>query len=89
MSDAFYMVMLMKNLGSNYIVWDKSACITFIEPGRTDLIAEFLLTKQDLAFIQTTLKTQPKMDWPRKIEVKDSSGTLIAIVDNLIHIRKK
>lgn len=29
MTDPFYMLMLIENLGREYIVWDKSACIRF------------------------------------------------------------
>src|SRR6516162_5291913 len=39
--DPIYMVMLIKVLGSEYIVWDKSASIRFKKPGRSTLYAEF------------------------------------------------
>jgi hypothetical protein len=34
MADPFYMLMLIENLGSDYIVWDKSATIRFKKPGK-------------------------------------------------------
>jgi hypothetical protein len=34
MVDPFYMLMLMENLGRQYIVWDKAADIDFISPGK-------------------------------------------------------
>ena len=34
MTDPFYMLMLMRILGRDYIVWDKSASIDFVAPGR-------------------------------------------------------
>jgi len=33
-ADAFYMLMLIHHLGSDFIVWDKSASIRFRKPGR-------------------------------------------------------
>ena len=32
--DPFYMIMLMKNLGPGFAVWDKAAAIRFRKPGR-------------------------------------------------------
>ena len=40
--DPVYMLMLIMNLGKDYVVWDKSACINFKRPGRTALFARFL-----------------------------------------------
>jgi hypothetical protein len=34
MCDPFYMLMLMSNLGRDYIVWDKAASIRFRKPGQ-------------------------------------------------------
>jgi hypothetical protein len=34
MTDPFYMLMLIENLGHDYIVWDKSASVRFRQPGR-------------------------------------------------------
>ena len=34
MTDPFYMLMLMNNLGPGYIVWDKAAAIRFRKPGK-------------------------------------------------------
>jgi hypothetical protein len=33
MTDPFYMLMVMANLGRNYIVWDKAASIRYRKPG--------------------------------------------------------
>ncbi len=43
MTDPWYMLMLIKNLGPDYIVWDKSAAINFKKPGRSKVKAEFKL----------------------------------------------
>jgi len=34
MADPFYMLMLMENLGRDFVVWDKSASIRFRKPGK-------------------------------------------------------
>jgi len=89
MTDAFYMVMLLRNLGREYIVWDKSATIRYLKPGRTHLRAIFHLSEDDIMQIKEVLKTQKKMDWTRKVEIKDLNGEVVAEVDKVVYIRKK
>ena len=43
MTDPFFMLMLLENLGADYIVWDKAASIDFVAPGRGPVYAEFRL----------------------------------------------
>lgn len=89
MTDPWYMLMLIKNLGQDYIVWDKAASINFRKPGKGKVFAEFNLTEEHLQEIRATLVTQKKMDYVFKVEVKDTEGKLIAEVDKVLYIRKK
>lgn len=89
MVDPWYMLMLIKNLGKDYIVWDKAATINFRKPGRGKVTAEFHLTEAHLEEIRATLVTQNKMDYIFKVEIKDEDGKLIADVDKVLYIRKK
>ncbi len=54
-SDPFYMLMLDRALGPQYVVWDKSANIRFKKPGKTTLYAKYLLTDEDLAEIKSSV----------------------------------
>lgn len=87
MTDPFYMLMLMKNLGKDYVVWDKKATIDYLKPGKTDLTAEFILTAEDLENIRTTVKEQGRMDWTRTIEIKDKNQEIVAQVQKVIFIK--
>jgi acyl-coenzyme A thioesterase PaaI-like protein len=89
MTDAFYMLMLMANLGRDYIVWDKAASIRYRKPGKGTVRAEFRLTDGQLDDIREKLKTLPKYEPTFMVEVKDEQGTLIAQVEKLLHVRKK
>src|SRR6201987_2065086 len=89
MTDAFYMLMLMANLGRDYIVWDKAASIRYRKPGKGTVRAEFRLTDAQLTDIREKLKTLPKYEPTFKVEVKDEQGTVIAEVEKLLYIRKK
>src|ERR1051325_731237 len=39
--DPMYMIMLIKLLGRDYVVWDKAAAIRFRKPGRSTLYTTF------------------------------------------------
>jgi acyl-coenzyme A thioesterase PaaI-like protein len=89
MTDPFYMLMLINNLGRDYIVWDKSANIRFRRPGRGTVRAEFRLDQAQLDEIRGKLDTQEKIEPTFVVEVRDESGEVVAIVDKLLYIRKK
>lgn len=89
MVDPFYMLMLIENLGPEYIVWDKSASIRFRKPGTGTVYATFRLSPQQLADIRQTLTTQERFEPTFTVPVTDHSGTVIAEVQKTIHIRKK
>ena len=89
MTDPFYMLMVMANLGRDYIVWDKAASIRYRKPGKGTVRAEFRLTDAQLDEIRDRLKTLPKYDAVLRVEVKDEQGTVIAEVEKVLHVRKK
>lgn len=89
MVDPWYMLMLIKNLGKDYIVWDKAATINFRKPGKGKVYAEFKLTDAHLEEIKKHVEKNTKMDYVFKVEIKDDAGKLIADVDKVLYIRKK
>src|SRR5271169_6594091 len=46
MTDPFFMLMLISILGEEFVVWDKSAHIDFIKPGKGTVTARFLITEE-------------------------------------------
>jgi len=89
MTDPFYMLMLIENLGPDYIVWDKSAAIRFRRPGRSTVRCEFRLSDAQLNEIREKLQTQEKIEPTFLVEVRDKSGELIATIEKVLHIRNK
>jgi hypothetical protein len=89
MTDPFYMLMLISNLGSEYVVWDKAANIRFRKPGKGTVRAEFRLSDPQLDDIREQLKTLPKYEPTFLVEVKDEAGDVVAEVQKVLHIRKK
>jgi acyl-coenzyme A thioesterase PaaI-like protein len=89
MTDAFYMLMLMANLGGDYIVWDKAASIRYRKPGHGTVRAEFRLDDATLDDIREKLKTLPKYEPVFHVDVKDGQGTVIAEIEKVLHVRRK
>ena len=89
MTDPFFMLMLIENLGPEYIVWDKSATIRFKKPGRGTVSANFRLSDGQLQEIKEALKTQEKIERAFLVEVRDESGNVITEVQKQLHVRRK
>jgi hypothetical protein len=89
MTDPFYMLMLIENLGRGYIVWDKSAAIRFRKPGAGTVSARFRLSGEQIDEIRRELQARPKMERSFTVEVTDDSGSVVAEVEKLLYIRRK
>ena len=89
MVDPWYMLMLIKNLGKEYIVWDKGANIRFKKPGKGKVYAEFTLSESIIQEIKSHVEVNTKMDYVFNVEIKDDQGKLICEVDKVVYIRKK
>ncbi len=89
--DAIYMIMLIRNLGPEYVVWDKAASIRFRRPGRKTLRARFRIDERELAAIRRALasKKTPSIDREYAIELIDTEGTLCAEIGKTIYIARK
>lgn len=89
MVDPFYMLMLIENLGRDYIVWDKAASIRFVKPGRRRVSAEFRLNSEQIRHVQCLVDEKGKAEFDFDVNVVDESGTVIAEVSKKIYVRKK
>jgi acyl-coenzyme A thioesterase PaaI-like protein len=87
--DPIYMLMLIRRLGPEFIVWDKAASIQFKKPGKETLRAQFVVRDDELAAIRTALETQRSMDRSYTVELKDGEGNVCATVEKIIYIRRR
>ena len=88
MTDPFYMMMLMMNLGDGYRVLDKSTHVSYLKPGKTELHAEFRLTQEQIDDIKKQVDARGKYEWTVKAQVLSTSGEKIAEVEKVIWIKK-
>jgi acyl-coenzyme A thioesterase PaaI-like protein len=87
--DPIYMVMLIKLLGPEYIVWDKSASIAFKRPGRSTLYARFHISEEETQAIREALRSARSVDRTYTIDLVDRSGAVHATIEKVIYIRCK
>ncbi len=86
--DPIYMLMLIKNLGKGYVVWDKAATIRFRRPGRTTLFARFVLTDEELWVIRRLAQENTSTERVYPVELVDASGVVHASFEKTLYIRK-
>lgn len=89
MTDPFFMLMLMENLGREYIVWDKAANIEFVSPGKGPVYAEFRIDQHLLDEIRAQTAGGEKYLPRLHAEVRDGEGTLVARVQKTLYVRLK
>ncbi len=87
MVDPFFMLMLIENLGPDYVVWDKAATIRFKKPGRGKVSAAFRLSDEQLDQIRQDAALQSKLEPTFTVEVRDESGEVVAEVEKVVYIR--
>lgn len=88
MIDPFYVLMLKRQLGSGYVVWDREATIHFRAPGRANVRAIFELSPTAVTGYRTELAKHGRLDVVLPIEIRDTSGTLIAEASKAIYMRR-
>ena len=89
MVDPFFMMMLLHNLGRDYIVWDKSAAIRFRKPGTGIVSARFELSREQIEEIRSLADQEPKVEPQFQVHILDMSGQVIAEVDKTLYVRRK
>lgn len=89
MVDPFYMLLLMHHLGPKYIVWDKSATINFLSPGRSTVYADIRLDSTEIAHVKELAQNFAPVHRNYTLNIFDDSGLRIAEVQKTVYIRRK
>lgn len=89
MCDPFYMLILMENLGPEFVVWDKVAKIRFLSPGRGTVRARFEITEEEIRRIHRAAGSQAKVEPEFETTITDARGRPVARVEKTLHVRRK
>lgn len=89
MTDPFWMVMVLRNLGPEYVVWDKAAQIEFVSPGRSSVTATFVLEESVLTELREAAADGAKVLRWFETDVVADDGTLVARVRKQLYVRRR
>jgi acyl-coenzyme A thioesterase PaaI-like protein len=89
MCDPWFMLMLIHHLGKGYIVWDKSATIQFLRPGRGTVTATFEMPRDRVDEIRRLADSGGKIEPTFVVDVVDEKKEVVAHVEKLLYVRKK
>jgi len=87
--DPIYMVQLINILGGDYVVWDKSATVTFLRPIKGTVFAKFVITDEILNEIKSKVGSDNKCTIELPCSFQDKSGKNYAEVSKVLYIADK
>jgi len=83
------MIMMTHSVGRKYVVWDKAATIRFVSPGVGTVHANFRLTEEQIQQAKEEADREGSSQPTFMVQVKDSSGKVVAEVEKVISVRRK
>ena len=89
MTDPFYMLMLIQILGPDYVVWDRSAGIDFIKPGRGRMRADFRIPLETVTEIKARTADGEKYLPTFEVDIVGPEEVLVARATKELYIRRR
>ena len=89
MTDPFFMIMMMKNLGPEYVVWDKAGAVRFLRPARGTVTARFHLPEEAVARAKEATAGGERHEPRFRVDIVDAEGVVVADVEKTLYIRRK
>ena len=88
-TDPFFMLMLMRILGKDYVVWDKGCTIRFKRPAKETLHAEFRITPEMLDDVREKVANHREATFTWKLEYRGGDGTVYCEFDKVLYVAAK
>ena len=89
MVDPHLMILLIRRLGPDYVVWDKEAHIDFRKPGLGTMYATIRITDEELEAIRSATAKGDK-HLPRwRLTILDEQEEVVATVLKTLYVRRK
>ena len=89
MTDPFFALLVMHNLGRDYVVWDKASSIDYKLPGRGTVRARFRITTEQVEDILQATADGQKYEPTFAVDVVNRHGEVVATVEKTIYVRRK
>ena len=89
MTDPFFALMMLHNLGPDYVVWDKAATIRYRRPGRGDVHALFRLAACATARARRAAARGAKHERVFRVTFVDRDDAVVAEVEKSLSSRRR
>ncbi len=89
MTDPFYVFIVYYHFGDDYIIWDKSASIKFVRPGKGKVTGTYNIPLDTLALMKSQVDQGVKTSFMFSTEVIDELNKVVAYVEKEIYIKAK
>jgi acyl-coenzyme A thioesterase PaaI-like protein len=89
MCDPWYMFILLEHLGKECVIWDKTAEIDFVAPGKGTMTAVFEIDHQTIDQLRQISMDNQKHLPVFHTTISDESGNTIATVKKTLYVRRK
>ena len=89
MTDPYFFMLVMHQLGRDYVVWDTRGEIEFLKPGRGVLTARFAVPREKAEELRERARGGAKvLEWFETV-ITDASGDVVARVRREVYVREK
>ena len=89
MTDPYFFMLVMHQLGRDHVVWDTRGEIEFVKPGRGVLTAHFHVPAEKVAELRERARGGAKvLEW-FETDIRDASGDVVARVRREVYVREK
>ena len=89
MTDPYFFMLVMHQLGRDYVVWDTRGEIEFVKPGRGVLTARFEVPRDKADELRDRARGGVKvLEW-FETDITDASGDVVARVRREVYVREK
>lgn len=82
-------LLVVKNLGEGYIVWDKASCIRCKSPAKEPAYTKAVLSDEEIELMKTELLNTDKIDRVYFLDLIDDTSDICASIEKTIHIQNK
>ena len=89
MADPFLLFICITNLGKDFIVWDKSAAISFLKPATGTILGVFEIKNERLEEIRQEVIEMGKNTYHFEVFLTDEKGVQVAKISKEIYVRYK
>jgi hypothetical protein len=89
MADAYPTLMVQRQLGTEFLVWDRSGSVELLAPARGRVWARLELGPEDVERIRRMTSDGARHLHLFAVEIRDAEAMVVARVEKMIYVRRK